>query len=393
VAFTATQIKVPREGKPRILHVIKSLPFGGIETWLVHMFRQHSQFDVQHELLLMKEEPGVYEPEVRRLGIPIHKIEMGEDKIRWFVDVKRFLATKGPFDAIHSHVGLVAGAPLLAVAKMAGVPVRIAHSHEARSQGVDHRSLRKRLMRLGAILLFKRVSTRRIGISEAAMEEISGKSWRDDRAGSILLYGFDFDQNIGGVERAKVLRQNLGIKDGDPIVGHVGRFDPVKNHDLLIRSFAELTKRVPNAHLVMVGKGRLQPDMERLAADLGVSSQVHFAGPSGDVPAFMALFDVFAFPSFSEGLGIVALEAQAAGTRSLVSDTVPAEVAVVEGAVEMLPLEAGVKGWSEAMERMLAMERPDPADWREQVEGSYFGIRRCVDDLNQIYLQELERPA
>ena len=59
--------------KPRILHVLKSLPLGGIETWLMHVFRRDRNAFVQHELLLMVEEPAVYEAEARKLGLTIHR--------------------------------------------------------------------------------------------------------------------------------------------------------------------------------------------------------------------------------------------------------------------------------------------------------------------------------
>ena len=103
------------------------------------------------------------------------------------------------------------------------------------------------------------------------------------------------------------------------------------------------------------------------------------------------LFDLFALPSFSEGLGIVVVEAQAAGTRALVSETTPAEAAVVPGAVEVLPLSAGAEAWGEAMARLLKLPRPDAADWLDKVEASRFGIRRCIDELDSIYRSELGR--
>lgn len=378
--------------KPRILHILGSLTLGGIETWLVHMLRHHERFDVQHEILLTKEDAGAYEPEIRSLGIRIHRIPLRNNKAGWFAEFRRLLLDEGPFAAIHSHATPVFAAPALAAAKRAGVPVRIAHSHSARSQGADY-PLKYRIGRRIAMLWLKRAATRRIGISEASIKEIAGTNWRMDPAASILLYGFDFDRNRGGAERAKILRQKLGIPEDSPVVGNVARFNPVKNHDLLLKAFAACKREVHDAHLVMVGTGPLQSDVETLAENLGLKAQTHFAGTTDDVPAYMAMFDLFALPSFSEGLGIVCVEAQAAGTRALVSDTTPAEATVIPGAVETLPLDAGASGWGASMARLLALPPPDPAEWLRQVEQSKFGIQRCLDDLNDIYLAEIERTA
>jgi glycosyltransferase involved in cell wall biosynthesis len=380
----------PSPLKPRVLHVLKSLPLGGIETWLMHILRRDRVSFVQHELLLMVEEPGVYEAEARELGVPIHKLPHTGSWVRWFVDLRRFLKERGPFDAVHSHPSIVGGA-IIATAAMAGVPSRIAHQHDARSAGPDFRSLRGRILRRGTMILTGLAATRRIGITETAIEDIAGKNWRRKKDCSILLYGFDFSSFSGAAERAKDLRRSLQLDPSHKVIGHVGRFDPVKNHPFLLRTFARVAEADPEARLVMVGTGRLQNDMRTLAEDLGIAHAVRFAGATQDIAAYMALFDLFLFPSFSEGLGIVCVEAQAAGTRVLASDTVPREAAVVPEAVDFLPLAAGEGAWAERIAEVLAKPRPNSESWRGIVEQSAFGIERCVRDLHGIYRDELGR--
>ncbi len=379
-------------GKPRVLHLIGALALGGIETWLVHMLRHQDEFSVRHELLLTKADVGPYEAEVRALGIPIHRLPLSDGKLGWLGRFRRFLRDEGPFAIMHSHGAPQLAAPALEMARQAGVPVRIAHSHSARSRsaGKDY-PLRLRIARRIAIPWFRRTATRRIGITELALEEIAGAGWREDRAASVLIYGFDFSRYRGALERARALRRSLGIPEGAPVVGNVARFAPVKNHALLVDSFATCAKRLPQARLVLVGEGPLRDEIETRVRSLGLSDKVHFAGATEDVAAFMALFDLFALPSFSEGLGIVVVEAQAAGTRALVSETTPAEASVVPGAVEVLPLSAGAEAWGEAMARLLQLPKPDSAHWLEEVERSRFGISRCIVELDSIYRSELER--
>ena len=375
--------------RPRVLHVIGSLALGGIETWLVHMLRNGKAFAVRHELLLTKGDVGPYEAEVRSLGIPIHRLPLSDGKLRWFGRFRDFLRGEGPFAAVHSHAAPHFSAPALAVAKRAGVPIRIAHSHSARSKGDDY-PLRLHLARRLAMPWLRSSATRRIGITDLAIEEIAGANWRAQPNASVLIYGFDFSAYGKAPERSQKLRKTLEIGVNEKVVGNVARLMPVKNHRLLLDAFAVCAKELPDCRLVLVGEGPLQDPIAAQAAALGISDRVRFAGTTEDVPTYMAMFDLFALPSFSEGLGIVVVEAQAAGTRALVSETTPEEASVVPGAVEVLPLAAGAEAWGKEMARLLQLPPPDPIDWLEQVERSRFGIRRCIEELDSIYRSELD---
>jgi glycosyltransferase involved in cell wall biosynthesis len=379
----------PGKDRPRTVHVIGSLAFGGIETWLMHVLRNQQGSPVRHEFLLAGDRVGEYESEVRSLGIPIHRLRFDRDPLSWFLKARHFFGRERP-TVVHSHCSAHFTAVALAAARTAGIPVRIAHSHEARHIGSDQ-TLGQRLRRAASRPVIRWASTRRIGISEVAAEESVGAGWRRDSLTSILLYGFDFSANDGAPERGRALRRKLKISEKSIVIGHVGRFSPVKNHDLLLRSFAEFASNVPDAVLVMVGTGELQPQIEKLAHELGISGRIRFAGLSDDIPAYMAMFELFVFPSFSEGLGIVCLEAQAAGTRCLVSTGVPPEVIIIQEGVSVLSVEAGPKSWAKEIERLLLLPRPDRHLWRQKVEESAFGIRRCVSDLNAIYASELAR--
>lgn len=373
------------------MHVLGSLTIGGIETWLVHVLRNRGNPPVRHEFLLTKEEVGPYEAEVRAMGIPINRIIYKRDPISWFRRARKFFEQRPDIAIVHSHGALHFTPMVLWAAKLAGIPGRIGHSHEARFRGADQQGLGARLKRALSVKGVGAAATRRIGISDAAAENIGGAAWRSDPKSSVLLYGFDYSKYDGAADRAVELRRQLRIASDTAVVGHVGRFDPVKNHELLVRAFAELAKAMPNSALVMVGIGETQQRTAELCEKLGIADRVRFPGTSDDIPAYMTMFDLFALPSFSEGLGIVVLEAQAAGTRSLVSTGVAREVGISRGGVEALPIADGPARWAAEMKRMIELPKPDRAEWRRMVEESPFGIRRCVADLNAIYASELQR--
>ena len=74
------------------------------------------------------------------------------------------------------------------------------------------------------------------------------------------------------------VRRRLGIPTGVPVIGTVGRLHEIKRQDVLLRAFARLHNRIPDAHLMLVGDGQLRHDLETLSDQLGIASRVHFVG-------------------------------------------------------------------------------------------------------------------
>jgi glycosyltransferase involved in cell wall biosynthesis len=388
MAITQNRLESDTNSRARVLHLIKWLPRGGIETWLTHIFSRNNDFSVRNELLVMKEDIGPYEDRVRSAGIPIHVLPIS-NKLTWFSDFYHFLKREGPFAVVHSHHDPIISGPALTAAKFADVPVRIAHNHAARLMGEDYQALRHRVREGIGRKFVEFGATRRIGISDQAMWHLVGSGWQSRSDCSILLYGFDYSAYASARVRAEALRSQYGLAKDAPVIGHVGRFDQVKNHPFLIETFARFSRVCPNAHMILIGRGPLESEVRADIAAHGLDDKITIVPGSDDVAAHMALFDVFLFPSFSEGLGIVVLEAQAAGTPTLMTDSLPPEVIVVPEAVQLLPLAAGPTAWAEMLLDMVGKERAADGDWLERVEKSHFGIDRCVSDLDKIYADEL----
>jgi glycosyltransferase involved in cell wall biosynthesis len=126
---------------------------------------------------------------------------------------------------------------------------------------------------------------------------------------------------------------SLGPGDGMTKAVFVGRFEPQKDHETLLRALAV----VPDVHLFLLGDGPLRSHLEQLARHLGIGDRVTFTGFRSDVPGILKACDVYVHSTTSDGFGIAACEAMAAGLPVIASD-VPGLAQVIEGAGVVFPV-------------------------------------------------------
>jgi glycosyltransferase involved in cell wall biosynthesis len=124
----------------------------------------------------------------------------------------------------------------------------------------------------------------------------------------------------GNIEEAQQLRKKLSIPKDTLILGTISRLDPIKNHRLLISSFAKVQKENPKLRLLIVGDGELRPNLEQQVKELEISDKVVFAGFQTNPVDYLRLMDVFLLPSFSEGTSMTLLEAMSMAKPCIVTD-------------------------------------------------------------------------
>ena len=142
-----------------------------------------------------------------------------------------------------------------------------------------------------------------------------------------------------GIESERFTAKNLnGRTDGQAVVGSIGRLEPGKGFDCLIRAMQEVQHQVPNASLSIAGHDPLGygNKLEGLIAGLNLTDHVQLVGFHQDVASFLHATDVFAFASRSEGFGQVVIEAMAAGKPVVVSRIPPLTEIVKDGETGLL---------------------------------------------------------
>jgi glycosyltransferase involved in cell wall biosynthesis len=236
-----------------------------------------------------------------------------------------------------------------------------------------------------------------LGVSCAALQKTFGPDWKSDPRCYVVYDGIEPARFAAAADRSGV-RCEFGLADDGPLFIHVGRMTEEKNHRRLISIFREVLQRRPQAQLLLVGRIAvsrneiaIEKSLRRRIEQLGLAGRVTFSGERTDVPRLMKAADVLIFPSSSEGLGDVVLEASAAGTPALCSN-LPSirEIADRLPGVRCLPLGESDATWGE----IAAIMADDPPSEQSRsaalktFSNSVFTAQRCIETLCRIWRGE-----
>lgn len=370
----------------RVLHIFGRMNRGGAETFIMHVYRHIDRSKIQFDFAVHSDQPGHYDGEIRGLGGRIFVLP--RPRLAVLPAYKRALARvlreKGPFAAVHSHVHFYSGIPL-AIATSAGIPLRIAHSHTHNTSDGKKSALSRRLYRWCMRRQIFCYATHMLGCSRPASEALYGpKCWQDERV-QVVHNGIDHTPFESLPIAQNTLRRKCGLPEDGHIIGHVGRFDVPKNHTFLIEIFESLLGRLPTARLVLVGDGPLRTEIEKRVKSKGLEDRVLFLGVRADVPEIMGCLDVFLFPSLYEGLGIVLIEAQAAGIPCVVSDVISDEADLGIGLLHPVSLNAGPNIWVDYVLQALRGNTPEWKLREEALKRNGYDVQEVAVYLVRIY--------
>ncbi len=224
-----------------------------------------------------------------------------------------------------------------------------------------------------------------IAVSKAVLKDLAERGLKRDRV-NLIYNGIKINTDISFFDRLSI-RQKYGIPPDVFVIGAVGRLSQVKGHSYLIEAMPSILKERPDCRLVIAGDGPLNKDLEFLIKKLNLAGNVKLPGYVGEIEPFLAMIDLFAMPSLSEGLPISLLEAVASGKPVLASAVggipevihssdhgilvPPADSSSIAGAVKSLFSE------KDRMQRMSTLGR--------EFVRSQFSSVRMADDYLSVY--------
>lgn len=361
-----------------------SLDAGGAETFIVNLFQKIDKNKFNFEFIIYEDKEYFYTNKIKSLKGIIRPL-CSKDPLKDWLPVrlvKRWyklyqLLKREEYQVFHCNCDFSFKFVEMYLAKKAGVPIRICHSHNS---GLESTTIKNRIkikVHQKFIPLLNKFTTHRLACSQEAGEWLFG-----DKSNDILIIhnAIDAEKYAYTEEKHIVEKKTLGMEN-NIIIGHIGRFFPVKNHDFLIDIFYEIYKKRKFARLVLVGEGEEKRKIQNKVKKLGLESAVLFTGVTHNIAQLLLAMDVFVMPSFFEGLPVAAVEAQASGLPCVFSENISRMVAI-SNHVEFLSLERPAEEWADLVLNISKLKRENTYDLMCE---RGFDISVCARQMEKIY--------
>lgn len=360
----------------RVLQVGMSPYYGGTESFLMSQYRAIDKKKIQFDFLNVYNEKIACQDEIETLGGHIYYLDMARHHgLRsYYKNLDEFFAKNArQFDVIHCNFQSLINTDVLKYAKKYGIKVRIAHAHNS-GYGTEP-NLKQKLL-IG-------VNQRTLGLYAThyfACSSLAAK-WMFGKDAVIIKNAIDTKKYLYSEKIREEIRRQMGL-EGQYVVVFVGRLDPQKNPIFMLEIFYELKKMKPAAKLLVVGDGILSEEMHVKIKELDIVDSVTMLGNRNDVNQLLQAADAFLLPSKFEGLGIVLIEAQAAGLPTFTSkDVVPAEAKITD-LLTFISLDNSAKQWAEIISKYRINRRINTKD--SVCMSGYDNVENAVK-LSEIY--------
>ncbi len=346
----------------------------GLETMLMNYYRHIDRSQIQFDFLTHRPNKSDYDEEIISMGGKVYYAPRlyPQKYPKYFKWMKNFFAEHPEYKIVHSHIDTMSYLPLKA-AKNAGVPIRIAHSHNT-SVDKDFKYILKMYFKMR----INSVATNRLACGYEAGKFLFGNRHFDVIPNAVEAEKFYFNQQIRDKKRAELDLENKFV------VGHVGRISYQKNHKFLIKIFNEILKKEPNSILLLVGVGDKEQEVRTQVNELGLTDKVKFLGNRSDVSELYQAMDVFVLPSLFEGIPVVGVEAQFADLPCIFSDNTPSEVKF-NHKTKFIGLDKSPEVWSN--EVISVSNNTSRTNNREDIINSRYDIKTAHTILENYYLK------
>lgn len=320
--------------KTVVAHIVGKMMSGGVESMLLNYLSSIDQSKVEFWFIIHDDSKIVPQDYILNNGGRIYKIPSYKKPFKYWLSLYKLFSSDKP-DIVHSHINALSALPLSA-ATAARIPIRIAHSHSTSNKKEYARHLIKLILR-PTVKLF---ATNYAACSSYAMHWLFGKKIQDQPKSIIVKNAIQLEKFQFNQRTRQETRKSLNINESTLLIGNVGRLCQQKNQSFLI-NLAKLLKDsgTNDFKLVLVGAGPDRDKLNKMIAGARLSEHIAILSPTDRIADLYQAFDVLAFPSLYEGLGMVVLEAQAAGLPTIVSQHIPDEAIVVPDIVNRIPLE------------------------------------------------------
>lgn len=360
----------------RVAQMMTDMNYGGVEMVVMNYYRHIDRTKVQFDFFALEGSAVPQREEIERLGGRVYIVPKYTHLSAYEKEIIR-LFRQNQYKIVHSHMNTLSVFSLWG-AKKAGIPNRIAHNHSTAGKGETKKNIIKYALRPFA----KIYPTKLCACSQYAGEWLYGKNAEFQ----VFNNAIDLSRYSYDPQKAAAARKELGLED-KLVVGHIGRFCYQKNHDFLIDIFNEIHKQRQEAVLLLIGEGELEQDIRNKVKKLGLTDSVRFMGKQKDTSEFYQAMDCFVLPSRYEGLGVVAIEAQACSVPVICSTAVPKD-AKITSSVKFIGLDESSSNWADCV--LDVIKTQVKRNEREEVRKAGYDIEVEAQKLTDFYEELLK---
>ena len=310
--------------KIRVLHVVLSLGTGGLENGIINIINGSNKDEFHTDVICIRERGELHSRIENSSTKVFYDKELASGLVNSIKHIRKTILNEG-YDILHTHGWATMLAGYLAIKSLTfnrNKPIIINGEHgtlyfESKQQIAIQRFLFKQ-MRLN------------LSVSVALVNEVSRRFNVSTNIFKAIINGVNVNKFAPNSEQRHSVREELNLIEENLLIGSVGRLVEVKNYPSLIKAFAMVLKKQPNARLALAGDGPDKKTLEALIEERGLKNKVFLMGRREDVPSVMNAFDIFVLPSFREGLSNTILEAMSSALPVVVTNVGGSPEIVIE---------------------------------------------------------------
>jgi glycosyltransferase involved in cell wall biosynthesis len=375
--------------KVRLLHVVENLDRGAVENWLYRMFAAPTTNGSLYlwTFFCTLGKPGRLDDKIRRLGgeIIYSPYPLGE-KRNFFFNLRKVI-NHGEYDVLHCHHDFVS-AIYLSASLGTSVRKRIVHVHNTDEGLLTPSRTKQLLLKEPMRQTCLRLADNIVGISNEALARFTRRRTPRPGRDSVVYYGIDTAEFHQAICTREEFRLSLGLSPSAKLLLFTGRMVPLKNPCFVVEILAELAKTNSDVVALFAGAGELETRVRELATEKGLTDRIKVLGWRDDSTTLMRLSDVLIFPRLEEpkeGLGLVLVEAQAAGLPVLASPSITEDVQIIPELFTSMPLALGPQAWADATSNILSSPQLSREECLGRVEASQFSLEAGLANLLALY--------
>ncbi|WP_170228506.1 glycosyltransferase [Nesterenkonia populi] len=350
----------------------------GITSWTVQTFGLMNRRGINTiDTIAFDDTPGDLLDELQIAGICSHILPSRRQRPFAYMRALRALIKKNQYEVIHINGNSGTVAIELACSLGTTAKARIVHSRNTQGK----HPIMDRVLRPAVHALCT---------DRAACGRDAGKWLFGERDFTVLPNGRDLSTYVYSATGRDEVRAELGLTPQHIAVGHVGNFNPEKNHKFLIEAFAQARLRNPKLRLFLLGDGNLRSSIVEQVQAYGLTGDVTLLGRTPRVAEYLTAFDLAVLPSTHEGFPNVVIESQLSGLPILVNSTVTDECAVTE-LVHSIPAN-DLSRWVERIQAAAPIDRePASRAARERLKSAGYDAETSALRLRDLYDSIAER--